>query len=95
MLVNGCSTSGISTAESSPSSFSQEGVTLMCVNSFQFFSQLYFSIAETVMVSSPTATLVTPLLLLKMDTLYVGQMNLTLSCTSVDASNFASLTMQT
>lgn len=47
------------------------------------------------MVSSPTAILVMPLLLLRMDTLYAGQTSLTLSCTFVDASSFASLTMQT
>lgn len=44
MLINGCSTSGISTAGSPASSCFQEGVTLMCVNSSQLlFTTVFFN----------------------------------------------------
>lgn len=43
MLINGCSTSGISTAGSPASSCFPGGVTLMCVNFFQLLFTAVFS----------------------------------------------------
>lgn len=44
MLINGCSTSGISTAGSPASSCFQKGVTLMCANSSQLlFTTVFFN----------------------------------------------------
>lgn len=48
MLINGCSTSGISTAGSPASSCFQEGVTLMCVKSFQLlFTTVFFNCRDS------------------------------------------------
>lgn len=54
-----------------------------------------FSTAGTILVSSPTATLVTPSLPLKTDTPYAGQTSPSSSCASVDKSSSANRIIQT
>lgn len=54
-----------------------------------------FSTAGTILVSSPTATLVTPSLPLKTDTPCAGQTSPSSSCASVDKSSSANRIIQT